>query len=77
MIENPLFTRQIDIDPAAFQGITPDKLDSWSEVILWCSINGVEVNYEIFKFILVGSVLFDNIYKLIINEMQSNKDFLT
>lgn len=68
--QNPLFNEPIKIDLNMFRGLNPSTISSWSEVELFCAINGFEVNENVFNFMLLGMQLYANIYDMFISSLQ-------
>ena len=69
-IRSPLFDEPIKINLDMFRGLKPEQISCWSEVELYCALNGFEVDENVFNFMLLGMQIYANIYDMFIVSLQ-------
>ena len=68
-----LFDEDIVIDESLFSNFKISEIASWSHLALWCTINGIDINYAFFKGILCGISVFQNLYNIVLDALQTTE----
>ena len=70
-----LFDEDIVIDESLFNNFKISDIASWSHLMLWCTIKGIDVNYAFFKGILCGISVFKKLYDIVLDAILTT-DFI-
>lgn len=61
------------IDMSIFEKFDMPNVASWSQIELWCALNGVDIDNNLFCFFLCGMIISSNIKEMMIDVI-SNSD---
>ena len=59
------------VDETLFEKLKVKSLTSWEELELRCAMSGVELDKNVFAFILVGSLFSDDLFRLVLHAFET------